>query len=467
MIAGPLLLIGLPLIAAAVIYPLRRWSLLTATMASATSLLLGLVCLRLPLDAPSTVWRWTVQLGQPVVVLGRELALQPAGASVLGFTFLLSAAIFLLAGVIPQGHLFPPMSLAMLSMIGASILVRHPLFTVLALWLAVILAAFFIQGDRHDSVRGALRYVTMHTLAIAPFLITSWLLDLHLENPDSVAPLRTLTILLSLGFGILLAIVPFHGWITAVAKDAPPLGSALLFTVGNLAVLLLLADLVQRHPWLLEDPLLLQGLTWGGLLTLGLGGIMAWVQRDFGHLLGYGTLSDMGGMLMALGTGTELGMKAAVTLILFRAISLVVIGIGLSAIRHQRGSDAFSDMEGMARQRPLATATLILGGLSLAGLPPLAGFAGRWQLLNFFATEHTNWCWLIFLAGWGVAFGYLRGLRATLSSPPKPIEHPSSPEPLISIIVAVAAIILAATLGSNPRPILTLAARIVTALPTP
>jgi len=468
MIPGPLLLIGLPLIAAPVVYLLRRWALIASALAAGTSLALGLACLQLPLDEPTTFLGQPVQLGQPVVVLGRELVLHPAGALALGFIFLLGAVVFFLAWCIPQGRLFCPVGLVLLSMISANIMIRHLLFAVLALWLAVIVAVFLIQEDRHDSVRGALRYVTMHTLAVPPFLVTSWLLDLYIENPENLAPLRTFAILLTMGFSILLAVVPFQGWVTAVAKDAPPLGTALLFSTENVAVLFLLVSLLRRYPWLLDDPLLFQMLTWGGLLAVGLGGLMALVQQDFGSLLGYGILADMGGMLLALATSSDLGMNVALALIAFRAVSLVVTGVGLSAIRRRAGSDTFADLGGMARRQPLATAALILGGLSLAGLPPLAGFAGRWALLDFFAPEHTSWCWLIFLAGCGVVIGYLRGLRATLAPAPEESEDErTQSEPVIAAVMTGATLILATALSFNPRAVFSLAARIVAALVLP
>jgi len=468
MIPGPLLLIVLPLIAAPVVYLVRRWTLIASALAAGTSLALGLACLRLPLDAPATFLGRPVQLGQPVVVLGRELVLQPAGASALGFIFVLGAVLFFLAWGIPQGRLFCPVGLVLLSAISANVMIRHLLFAVLALWLAALVAAFFIQGDRHDSVRGALRYITMHTLAVPSFLVVSWLFDLYIENPDNLAPLRTFAILLTLGFSILLAVVPFQGWVTAVAKDAPSLGTALLFSAESVAVLLLLASLLRRYPWLLDDPLLFQVLTWGGLLTVGVGGLMALVQQDFGHLLGYGVLADVGGMLMALATGSDLGVSVALALVGFRAVSLIVTGVGLSAIRRRTGSDAFADVGGAARRQPVATAALILGGLSLAGLPPLAGFAGRWALLDFFVPEHTRWCWLIFLAGCGVAVGYLRGLRATLA--PATVEHEdeqTQSEPVITAVMIGATLVLTTALSFNPQPVFSLAGRIVAALGLP
>ena len=468
MIPGPLLLIGLPLIVAPVVYLIRRWALLASALAAGTSLTLGLACLRLSLDAPGTFLGQPVQMGQSIIALGRELVLQPGWALALGYIFVLGAVVFFLDWCIPQGRLFCPVGLVLLSVVSANVMIRHLLFAVLALWLAVIVAVFIIQEDRYDSVRGALRYVTMHTLAVPPFIITSWLLDLYIENPDNLAPLRTFAILLTLGFSILLAIIPFQGWVTAVAKDAPPLSSALLFSVENVAVILMLADLIRRYPWLLDDPLLFQVLTWGGLLTVGLGGLMALVQQDFGHLLGYGVLADMGGMLVALATSSGSGVSVVLSLIGFRAVSLLVAGAGLSVIRQQKGSDDFADLGGTARRHPVATAALILGGLSLAGLPPLAGFAGRWALLDFLVPEHTGWCWLIFLAGCGVAVGYLRGLRAMLAPAPEESENEQTPsEPLIAAMMTGAILVLAVALNFNPQPVFSLAGRVVAALALP
>lgn len=468
MIPGPLLLIGLPLITTPVVYLVRRWTLIASALAAGTSLALGLACLRLPLDEPGTFLGQSVLLGQSVDVLGRELILQPAGALALGFIFMLGAVAFLLAWCVPQGRLFHAVGLVLLGLISANVIIHHLLFTVLAIWLAAIVAVFFIQEDRHDSVRGALRHVTMHTLAVPPFFALSWLLDLYIENPDNLAPLRTFAILLTLGFSILLAVVPFQGRVTSVAKDAPPLATALLISAENVAVILLLADLLRQHPWLLDDPLFFQVLTWGGLLTVGAGGLMALVQQDFGHLLGYGILTDVGAMLLALAIGSASGFSVALALVAFRAVSVIVTGVGLSAIRQQTGGDAFADMGGTARRQPVATAALILGGLSLAGLPPLAGFASRWVLLDFLAPEHALRCWLTFLAGCGVAVGYLRGLRATLAPAAEKSEDEQTPPwPLIPTAMVGVVLILATALTLNPKVVFSFTAQIVAAIPLP
>jgi formate hydrogenlyase subunit 3/multisubunit Na+/H+ antiporter MnhD subunit len=61
----------------------------------------------------------------------------------------------------------------------------------------------------------------------------------------------------------------------------------------------------------------------------------------------------------------------------------------------------------------------MLGGLTLTGVPLLAGFAPHWQLLRSVAEVNPIWPVLIVLGGLGVAVGYLRGLRAALCHPPQ------------------------------------------------
>ena len=90
MIAGPLFLMILPLALAPVVYLLRRWALLAASLASATALIVASLCLGLSFDQPVSVLSWEVALGEPMVVLGREFALELAGGFTLGFVCLIA-----------------------------------------------------------------------------------------------------------------------------------------------------------------------------------------------------------------------------------------------------------------------------------------------------------------------------------------------------------------------------------------
>jgi formate hydrogenlyase subunit 3/multisubunit Na+/H+ antiporter MnhD subunit len=78
-------------------------------------------------------------------------------------------------------------------------------------------------------------------------------------------------------------------------------------------------------------------------------------------------------------------------------------------------SDGFAQIRGTAYKMPVATAGLVIGGLTLAGAPLTAGFAPYWQLLRSMADVDLVWLVLLVVGGLGVTIGYLRGVQAALS----------------------------------------------------
>ena len=456
MIAGPLFLLALPLALVPVVYLLRRWRLLAASLASATALVMASLCLGLTFDRPVYVLGWEVALGEPMVVLGREFALDLAGGLTLGFICLIATIAFLFAWRISQGGLFVPLGLIILSLLGAAVTIRHFLFAVLFLWIAGIVVVFIIQGDRQGPGRGALRYLVMVSLAVPPLLITPWLIDLQAVNPDNLALLRYAAFLLAIGFAILLAVVPFHGWVSAMAADAPPVAAAFVLTVTNAVVLLLMLNLLQSYPWLSEDPRVFSVLRLGGLLMAAVGGLLAFAQRDFGHLLGYAVLSDMGCTLVALCTASPVALTAALLQIAHRSVGLMLTAMGLAVVRHHAGDDSFANLGGVARRLPLSTAGLVLGGLSLAGMPLTAGFPSRWAIYRLFSSPDLALAML--LSGAGVALGYLRGLSTLLSPSTEPKVRR---EPFIASLIILGMIIFCLGLGLRPQWLLSPIQRVV------
>ncbi|MBL7183650.1 MAG: hypothetical protein ISS50_04280 [Anaerolineae bacterium] len=499
MIAGPLFLIGLPLALAPVVYLLRRWRLLAASLASATALIVASLCLGLPLDRPVSVLGWEVALGEPMMVLGREFALGLAGGFTLGFICLVATIAFLFAWRISLGDLFFPLGLIILSLLGAAVMIRHFLFAVLFLWVLSIIAVFIIQGDRQDPSlrrvskaasgqatgpfdrrcpelaeglrtslragpgRGTLRYLVMVSLAVPLLLVTPWLIELQALNPDNLALLRYAAVLLTMGFAILLAVVPFHGWVSAVAADAPPVAAAFVLTATNAVVLLLMLNLLQSYSWLSENPQVFWLLRLGGFLMAAVGGLLAFAQRDFGRLLGYAVLSDMGCTLVALSIASPAALTAALLQVAHRSVGLMLTAMGLAVMRHRAGSDSFANpstgsghrLAGVARRLPLSTAGLVLGGLSLAGMPLTAGFPSRWAIYRLLSAPNLPLAML--LSGAGVALGYLRGLSTLLGPSTEPKVKR---EPFVASLIILGMIILCLWLGLRPQWLLPFVQRV-------
>jgi formate hydrogenlyase subunit 3/multisubunit Na+/H+ antiporter MnhD subunit len=177
-----------------------------------------------------------------------------------------------------------------------------------------------------------------------------------------------------------------------------------------------LMHLLADSPWLVDSAQLVRAIIIAGVFTALVGGGLASVQRGFSQLMGYSALYDLGCALTVLGIGGRAALITVLVTLAVRALALTLIAIGISAIRMRVAGDGFAQVRGVARQIPMAVTGLMIGGLTLAGVPLLAGFAPRWQLLRSSAQIDPVLPVLLALGGLGIAVGYLRGLRATLAS---------------------------------------------------
>ncbi len=407
LLGGPVALIVLPLAAAPLAYLLRRWATLAGLLATGVAVFLTLVVLRLPLIP--------VSAESAVPVLGRELVLTPSNRLALAFIYAVATVIFVLGWRIPQGAPFFPLSLALLAALSGALLVRPFLFAVLLLQIGAGLSVFLIQSDRPGSTQAALRYLVLTTLAVPPFLVAGWLVDVYATNPLETSLLPTAQGLIAFGFAILLTAVPFHSWVPAVGSEAPPLAAAFILGLNSLAVFMLLLTMLQDFPWLEAGGAAYAWLRAGGLLLVALGGVLAFSRRSFGRLMGYGALVELGAALIALGLGQPAGLRAAVIILALRAISLVISGAGLALLRQRADNDTFEALRGRGWETPVGLAALMFGGLSLAGFPFTPGFVGRWALLALLVAGDLPAAAVVFLAGVSVAAGYLRGQAALLA----------------------------------------------------
>jgi formate hydrogenlyase subunit 3/multisubunit Na+/H+ antiporter MnhD subunit len=452
-IPGPIILLGLPLIIAVITYLLRRLTILVAAVSAVTAGLLAVLCLRLPLDRSAFVLGQEVGFGRPIVILGQTLILNPAGQMWLAFVFALAAFFYLFAWRISQGRSFFSFSLVVIALYVLVVLLQTFTLAALVLAISATLVVFILQAGRLTWVRGAQRYLVVTLLAVPFLLLAAWFVDqsgLYFQDVEglaggssamaqalSQAMMRRALLPAAVGFGLLLAAFPFGTWMPAIAADAPPLAAAFVFTAGQSMALYLALSFLGGTPALLQDPSTLVVFQLAGLVMAASGGVMAAVQNDFGRLFGYAALSDLGILLLALGSGGNQGLRLAFLHGLSRSVSITLVAAALAVLRHRATTDQFDRLHGMGRHLPVATAGLVLGGLALAGFPFTAGFATHWavrratwnwvQPLSPLVEGGTppamgivpaqEWLWVLALFAFlasavGIVIGVLRGLRA-------------------------------------------------------
>jgi formate hydrogenlyase subunit 3/multisubunit Na+/H+ antiporter MnhD subunit len=424
------------------------------------------------LDQSAFVFGQEVAFGQPVVIVGRHLALDPAGQMWLAFAFGMATVFYLLAWRVSQGRSFFPFSLIILSLYSLVVLLHNFPLAVVTFAISTALAVFIVQAGIGTSIRGAQRYLVVALLAV-PFLLTAaWMADQSVPSTAGAGVQQSVLLPAALGFAFLLAVFPFGTWMPAVAAAAPPIVAAFIFTVGQAMALFLAVFFIQSSPLSLGDPAVTEIFLLAGMIMAASGGIMAAAQRDFGRLLGYAALSSLGILLLAFPGGGSQGLELAMLQAISRAMSITLMAASLAILRHRTTTDAFDKLGGVARRLPIATLGLVLGGLALAGFPFTAGFPTHWAIgratwnwvwpISTLAQDITpgagtvelrQWMWILALiaivaSSLGIIIGIVRGLSAMLGSEPR---EQIAKQPIIASLMIAALVVFSIALALYPQ----------------
>jgi formate hydrogenlyase subunit 3/multisubunit Na+/H+ antiporter MnhD subunit len=225
---------------------------------------------------------------------------------------------------------------------------------------------------------------------------------------------RLAFILLFFGLGVKAALVPLHGWLPS-AMVAPTPVSGLLHAVAvvNTGVFGIL-----RLMWYLFGPdqvaaLDLQWIVIGtAVATIIVGSFLALVQDDFKLRLAYSTVSQLSYMVLGaavlLPAGvsgvSDAGRVAAVIGATYaftaHALGKLTMFFVAGTVAVETGKTKISELDGLGRKMPWEFAAFTLAALSMAGLPPMAGFIAKWYLgLGVSAGDPGQWWILLILAG--------------------------------------------------------------------
>ena len=217
------------------------------------------------------------------------------------------------------------------------------------------------------------------------------------------APPFVLGMLLVLtGLGFKIASVPFQIWVPDVYQGAPTPVTAFLAVGSKAAGFALLLRV------LFAGLLPVQG-TWVMLLlvlaaaTLLYGNLGAIPQRNIKRLLGYSSIGHAGYMLMGIAAVNALGVGAVLFYLGQYAFTVLGAFLAIVAITNATGSDEIPTFSGLGKRSPILGLALFLAMMSLAGIPPLSGFFGKFQLFAAVIDRaQTDWHYYV-LAGIGAA----------------------------------------------------------------
>lgn len=210
--------------------------------------------------------------------------------------------------------------------------------------------------------------------------------------PTGAVMLAALFILAGLGFKI--SAVPFHFWSPDVYEGAPSPVTGFISTASKAAGFAVLVRILITGVF--PDPTMLnvrEMLTILAAFTMTVGNLVAISQKNIKRLLAYSSVAQAGYILVGLAAFSTNGVAAAVFyLIIYTLTNLTAFGVIVLTAR-ATGSDEIADYAGMSRRSPALALAFMVAFLSLGGMPPFAGFFGKFFL--FAAAIEKGLYWLV------------------------------------------------------------------------
>jgi len=264
--------------------------------------------------------------------------------------------------------------------------------------LTTLCSALLVSFENtHEALEAAWKYVVLSLMGAAVALLGFLVLFAAMqsggggtytwEGLTSAAPrmpavlLQTAFVLILVGLGTKVGLAPMHTWLPDAHSQAPSPVCALLSGVETTSVLYVI---LRLFPVLKAVPAA-HAETWAvvfGLLSVGVAAFLLLQVRDYKRMFAFSTVEHMGIILLAAGLGGSAAHYGAVYQALSHALTKSFCFFAAGAVLWVTGTRSISSVQGLIRASPVAGATLLLGGLAIAGAPPFAVFSSEFSILR-------------------------------------------------------------------------------------
>jgi multicomponent Na+:H+ antiporter subunit D len=250
---------------------------------------------------------------------------------------------------------------------------------------AIASYALVAYGLEHDELEASFKYLMLSVVASAAILLSIAVIfgltgglgfsavAEGLRSSEGKAAVAICAGLFVLGFGLKAALVPFHAWLPDAHPSAPAPISAMLSGLlikvsGVYALTRIFFNVFGLTPALSETLMIL------GAVSIVIAAFLALGQNDMKRMLAYSSISQVGYIVLGIGIGTPLGIAGGLFHLFNHAIAKGLLFLTSGSVQMSTGTRNLDEMGGLGRRMPVTAATSIVGSLSIAGVPPLAGF---------------------------------------------------------------------------------------------
>lgn len=333
-----------------------------------------------------------------------------------GFKLVLAAALFVtvivsrFSGFLPEKHL--PETYFFLSSATLGMMMLMSALDILTLYVSLELSSYSLYLlsvlRKRGRAEAGVKYLIFGAAAsgvmlwgfalLAGLAQTTSLAAIAIQAPQLASqPLFSIGLFfVSAGFLFKLSAFPMHFWAPDVYESASTPVTLFIATASKAAAIAILVRIL-----LIAGVSDLAASVLGALafVSMTLGNTVALAQRDVKRLLAYSSIAQAGYVLLGLLSGSLDGFASAVFYAVAYALMNAAVFLVVAALAKADGDDnpQITHFDGLAERSPFLALLLLLGLLSLAGIPPLAGFTGKWILFTA-PMEKGHW----FLVLWAV-----------------------------------------------------------------
>ena len=298
-------------------------------------------------------------------------------------------------------------NLLMVMMLGMNgMLIVRDLFS-LYVFMEVTGIASFVMIGMYKSTRdleGAFKYMTLSALATIFILTGLSLLFIKAGNLSFTAlkpallanandPKTQLSwvalVLLASGYAIKSGVAPFHSWLPDAYESADTAVSIMLSgivtKIAGVYSLLVLVRLFPGNAALKATLLVL------GLFTIIVGALLALQQKNFKRVAAYSSVSQMGYILLSFAADSRLGIIAGLLYLLTHSLAKSALFTNAAALEKRLGTLDLDEMGGLQAKMPVTAFSSVAALLSIAGVPPLAGFWSKLLVLIALWSAGLKW----------------------------------------------------------------------------
>jgi NADH-quinone oxidoreductase subunit N len=257
------------------------------------------------------------------------------------------------------------------------------------------------------------------------------------------------------GFGFKISAVPFHMWAPDIYEGAPTPATA-FFSVGSKAAgfAALIRVFMNGGLWQVNLNSMVTIIAVVAVLTMVLGNLVAAVQSNVKRMMAYSSIAQAGyilvGFLASFASKSGSGNSAVLFFILIYVITNLGAFSGIIALANATGGERIEDFRGLAKRAPVLSAGTALCLLSLAGIPPMAGFVSKIFIFTAAWSAGLGWLVVIALLSSVVSLVYYgRLVKAMYFDAPLKPDHLSTPIGIGSSIALTTAALIVLTFAAS------------------